>query len=200
MLINAVSEPAQKHVLHNFQLLLDALRRYSKLIGVERVSHCHQPLTQNSITPWTFAGFFARNKINYKLQCSVGHDSRPCVKLILRHVWANTHMWIGQEARSESAYESEYEMKLNLTRVDSNRQKFVARLLSAVHVFSWLGAPGKCIYFTLFSTFIGILHFCWFCASQIRNGSCRQSAFLLLLKLQWNIFYKKFVQLSMELQ
>lgn len=70
-----------------------------------------------------------------------------------------THMWIGQEARSESAYESEYEMKLNLTRVDSNRQKFVARLLSAVHVFSWLGAPVKCIYFTLFSTFIGILHF-----------------------------------------
>jgi len=122
MLINAVSEAAQKHVLHNFQLLLDALRRYSKLIGVERVSHCHQPLTQNSITPWTFAGFFARNKINYKLQCSVGHDSRPCVKLILRHVWANTHVdWPRGQIGISVRIRIWNETQLNSSRFESTK-------------------------------------------------------------------------------
>jgi len=66
----------------------------------------------------------------------------------------------------------------NETQLNWAQQKFAAaRLSSAFHVFSWFRAAVKCIYFTLFSTFIGILQFIFFFASQIRNGSCRQSAF-----------------------
>jgi len=51
----------------------------------------------------------------------------------------------------------------NETQLNWAQQKFAAaRLSSAFHVFSWFRAAVKCIYFTLFSTFIGILQFIFF--------------------------------------